>query len=63
MQQLNLKIPTNLWRVLELHAQHTTQQPEQVVITPLPSTYKALTARYIKSRSRRLLSTVSQMEQ
>jgi acetolactate decarboxylase len=31
MQHLNLKMPPELWRILELHAQHTSQRPEQVV--------------------------------
>jgi acetolactate decarboxylase len=31
MQQLNLTIPRDLWRILDLHAQHTSQKPEQVI--------------------------------
>jgi acetolactate decarboxylase len=31
MQQLNLTIPPDLWRILDLHTQHTSQKPEQVI--------------------------------
>jgi len=31
MQQLNLTIQPDLWRILELHAQHTSQQPAEII--------------------------------
>jgi acetolactate decarboxylase len=35
MKQLNFTIPPDLWQVLELHAQHTSQQPAQVILNAI----------------------------